>query len=275
MPTTRPSARAALAAAALLLMATAPLAAQRSDGARSDEEWCRNGYDDDDRATHCEVRELTLGARRQLQVDGRANGGVRVRGWNGSAIRVRARVQATARNGAEARALVDAVRIDDGAVLRAEGPSGLERGEGWSVSYEIMVPRATDLDVEAQNGGVDVAGVRGTLELRTVNGGLRLADVEGDVRARTSNGGVSVELSGDRWEGRGLDVETSNGGVKLVIPEPYAASLETGTTNGGMQIDFPVMVQGRIGRQLRTELNGGGAPIRVMTTNGGVTVQRK
>ena len=116
--TVHATARTALAAAALLL-AAAPLLAQE----RGDEEWCRGGWRDDDRATHCEVRELTLDARRQLRVDGRANGGVRVRAWDRGTILVRARVQATAGSRADAEAIAGAVRIAEGSVVRAEGPS--------------------------------------------------------------------------------------------------------------------------------------------------------
>ena len=84
-----------------------------------------------------------------------------------------------------------------------------------------------------------------------------------------------MELVGDFWDGTGLDVETRNGGVKLEIPEGYSAELETGTVNGRVSIDFPVTVQGQIGRQIRATLGAGGAPVRVRTTNGGVTVSHR
>jgi hypothetical protein len=67
---------------------------------------------------------------------------------------------------------------------------------------------------------------------------------------------------------------TSNGGVHLLIPSSYSAQLETGTTNGGIDIDFPVTVRGRIGRRITTELGRGGPLIRAITTNGGVDVRR-
>jgi DUF4097 and DUF4098 domain-containing protein YvlB len=82
-------------------------------------------------------------------------------------------------------------------------------------------------------------------------------------------------LTGDSWEGRGLDVETRNGGVKVSIPEDYSAELETGTVNGRVNIDFPVTVRGQIGRNIETKLGTGGAPIRVKTKNGGVTISRQ
>ena len=66
--------------------------------------------------------------------------------------------------------------------------------------------------------------------------------------ATTRNGGLNVTLSGDRWDGEGLDVETSNGGVTVTIPDGYNAELETRTVNGGLRIDFPITVQGELTR---------------------------
>ena len=112
-------------------------------------------------------------------------------------------------------------------------------------------------------------------EFKTVNGGVKLTNLAGDVKGRTSNGGVDVDLDGPGWKGEGLDVQTSNGGVHLRIPEQYSAHLETGTVNGGLNIDFPITVQGRVDRELSANLGGGGAPIRVRTHNGGVKISKK
>ncbi|HSM16280.1 MAG TPA: hypothetical protein VK845_04680, partial [Gemmatimonadales bacterium] len=73
----------------------------------------------------------------------------------------------------------------------------------------------------------------------------------------------------------GLDAQTRNGGVSLTMPDGYSARLETGTTNGGLEIDFPVMVQGRVTKRLSVTLGDGGPPIRAMTTNGGVHIERR
>jgi DUF4097 and DUF4098 domain-containing protein YvlB len=86
---------------------------------------------------------------------------------------------------------------------------------------------------------------------------------------------MTIDLTGDRWDGVGLDVTTHNGGIKLTLPERYSAELETGTTNGRISTDFPIMVQGQLNRELRTTLGSGGVTIRAMTTNGGVTIHRR
>jgi hypothetical protein len=83
-------------------------------------------------------------------------------------------------------------------------------------------------------------------------------------------------LNGSSWRGSGLDVTTTNGGVVLTLPENYAAHVETGTVNGGFQSDFASLTVDRKDRsrpaRVSADLNGGGAPIRVVTTNGGIRI---
>ncbi|MGQ0548776.1 MAG: DUF4097 family beta strand repeat-containing protein, partial [Armatimonadota bacterium] len=118
-------------------------------------------------------------------------------------------------------------------------------------------------------------GVTGMMRMETLNGGIHLEAVNGDVVAETTNGGLHIALEGDSWKGRGLDATTTNGRVHLTVPAGYSAHLATGTVNGGMDIDFPVTVQGRIGKRMTVELGKGGAPLRLMTTNGGVEIRRR
>lgn len=71
-----------------------------------------------------------------------------------------------------------------------------------------------------------------------------------------------------------MDVRTTNGGVVLDIPRDYSANLETGTVNGKIRVDFPITVQGTIGRRISTTLGDGGRTIRATTTNGGVVIRK-
>ena len=60
------------------------------------------------------------------------------------------------------------------------------------------------------------------------------------------------------------------------IPEDYRATVHSGTVNGGFNTDIPFTVQGRLrSRRLTAELNGGGQPIRVVTTNGSVRIRSR
>ncbi len=231
---------------------------------------------DDNTYRHCEVREERLPAG-PLAVDAGTNGGIRVEGWDGSDILVRAVVQATGRDEAEAKRRADQVEIRaGGGRVSATGPE-TERRQWWSVSYRISVPRRTDLELNARNGGITIADVAGTIRFDTTNGGVRLSDLAGQVAGRTRNGGLRVMLGGTQWDGEGLNVETSNGGVTLSIPSSYNAQLETRTENGGFNFDYPLTITGELSprRGISTTLGAGGAPVRVRTTNGGLKITQR
>lgn len=242
----------------------------------SDDDPCRDRGWDDDYFNFCEVREETLpgGA---LTVDAGRNGGIRVEGWDRNEIRIRAVVQANARNEADAKQLAAGVQVQAGSGrVSATGPTTARR-EWWSVSYRINVPRKNDLELQASNGGITISGVSGNIRFQTTNGGVRLSDLGGLVRGQTRNGGLTVSLAGDRWDGEGLDVETSNGGVTLAIPDGYNADLTTRTVNGGFRTDYPMTIQGELSprRGISTTLGSGGPPVSVRTTNGGLKINRR
>lgn len=269
----RDALRASLAAAMFLIVA-APAGLRGQEFAPgADDRWCDRDWSND-RERVCQVREVRLDARDEIRVDAGPNGGVDVEAWDRNEVFVRARVVAWADSHAEAASIMRDIRLDAGRTIRADGPR-MHRDRSWSVSYQVFVPRETGLDLETTNGGLSVAGVSSRMRLRTVNGGIRLDAVGGDVRGRTTNGGLDVVLVGDRWAGSGLDLGTTNGGIRLEVPDGYSAELVTGTVNGRLQLDFPVLVQGRIDRTIETTLGDGGPMIRVQTTNGGVVIRRR
>ena len=232
--------------------------------------------DRDDYYTHCEVREERLPAG-PLSVNAAPNGGIQVEAWDRNEILVRAIVQAHAQALDGARQIAAGVQVQaGGGRVTATGPQPGRR-EWWSVSYRINVPRQTDLDLNSINGGISITGVTGTVKFDTTNGGVTLTDMGGSVRGSTSNGGLRVNLAGDRWQGEGIDVETSNGGVTLAIPDNYNAQLETRTVNGGFQFSYPLTLVGDLTPRhgISTTLGSGGPLVRVRTNNGGLKIQRR
>jgi hypothetical protein len=265
---------AGLVVAALAAWLAGPVGAQvRWD--RGEEGWCDRSWGGEDSDRFCEVLTTTVPSTGSIRVDGGMNGGVEVVAWDRDQVEIRAKVWANAGSEDRAREIARAVEVSvSGGRIAADGPE-VARREGWGVSYELRVPRSSDLDLQTMNGGITVEDVAGDIRFSAKNGGVHLAGVAGDVHGRTTNGGLHIELDGDRWAGSGLDVETVNGGVELTLPRDYSAELVTGTVNGGFDIDFPVTVSGRIGRQLRTTLGDGGPTIRAVTTNGGVRIKRR
>jgi hypothetical protein len=246
---------------ALALAAAAPAQPRSSDAMDCDDL-------SSDREHHCDMREETLAGGNPLDVDAAPNGGIRVIGWDRGDVRLRARVVGYGDSDAEARRTASQVRIETGGgEIRARAPERQDHSS-WTVSFELSVPQNSQVTLRTVNGGIAVRDLRGTVRFKATNGGVRLENVGGDVTGETNNGGLSIDLNGERWEGSGLDVQTHNGGVNLTVPSNYSAELETGTTNGRLRVDFPITVQGVIGRHLNTTLGAGGPKIRAMTYNG-------
>ena len=271
--------RSLMAVALLVLVAPTPvLRAQESD-----DEWlanCRDRWENwDSRAPHCEIRELGMKPTKgPLKVEPGMNGGVEISGWNRDSIAVTARIQVNARTEEDADAIARDIKIEaSGGVVRATGGRGrFGRNQHWGIVFIVRVPRRTDLTISTENGPLSVSDVSGTMDLQTQNGPLTLSGVGGDVHASAQNGPLMVELLGTKWEGTGLDASSQNGPADLEIPDNYNAKIEFGTVNGPMDVGFPmtVTISGRVKDRIATTLGSGGPPIRVVTTNGPMTVRR-
>jgi hypothetical protein len=240
---------------------------------------CNQGSRDRNRAHFCEMREQTIASGGMISVDASQNGGISVKGWDRSDVLVRSQVQTYAPTEDQAKDLARQINIQPaGPQVRAYGPPH-DKERSWSVSYEIFVPTRYSASLETVNGGVSISDVIGNLEFKTVNGGLSLHHIGGYAHGRTTNGGVSIELAGERWDGQGLDVTTTNGGVSMRVPRNYSAQLEAQTSNGRISAADLVQAQpqaqpGRNSNHISAPMGVGGVVLKVATTNGGVSVSR-
>ncbi len=225
----------------------------------------------------CEVRQIKINETwDKIKVDASPNGSIKVEGWEKDSIMIEARVQASARSKKKAEAIISEIEIDaERGRIHADGPTGFNSNQSWSVSYHIMVPAKSNLDLSSVNGGISIDNINGEINAKTVNGGVALEKISGDVEVSATNGGITAELDGDRWQGKGITASTTNGGIKFVVPEKYSADLKAGAVNGGIHIDFPVTIKGWITKNIETRLGEGGAAIKLNTVNGGVSIKKK
>jgi len=137
-----------------------------------------------------------------------------------------------------------------------------------SVSYEIFVPQATDLAIQAHNGE-SYLGCAGQIHFDGHNGGVRLKRLAGDVSGATVNGRRPGRVAGATWEG---------GNSKSVrAMEAYgrdAAQLLGSRTGRDVKRADPVGFSDRDGsrreaQEVGLNLGASGPLIHVATVNGG------
>jgi putative adhesin len=95
--------------------------------------------------------------------------------------------------------------------------------------------------------------------------------VSGGIEATTTNGGVDVDLTkvGDA----GVKLGCTNGGIKLRLPSDARATISASVSNGGIEANgLQLDTTEGTRRRLEARLNGGGPPIRLEGTNGGIRI---
>lgn len=260
------------AGCALLTAMSSPVRAQPA--AQSTMTCEVRGNRDGDRVQYAEPRQQTLAQSSLNKINSGPNGGIVIHGADRSDVLVHACIHTAAPTDQEARSLASQVQIARGpGEIEPTGPK-TERDRYWSVSYEVWVPRQSNLNATNVNGGIRIEDVDGNIEASNVNGGMHLARLAGQVKTHTVNGGVHIELAGNSWRGQGLNVSTTNGGIHFSVPENYSANVDVSTVNGGIHCDFPISVQGKLTKHVSFQIGGGGAEIHSATVNGGIHFSR-
>lgn len=245
----------------------------------------------DDMANVRRDQTVTVSAPRSgpLRVAASTQGGVWVQPSSDGTVSATICTVAGAESQSAANAMLDQLRIvNQGGELRVEGPEG-----NWGSYVILSVPRGISLDMEAENGALDVRGVSGTFSLRTQNGPIAMARVsgkvtahaangpidfkghEGDIELRAQNGPVTVKLNDPTWSGKGLDASTQNGPISVVAPD----GLKTGVRIDGSD-NSPLSWKGH-GTMVTSDwtsgrtivLGKGPILVRVSTVNGPVSIK--
>ena len=230
------------------------------------------------RATDEWTRSYPLAAGGEVRI-GNTNGRVDVEGVDGTTVEVRAERIARAATDAGAKELLPRITIKediqpDRVSIETERMGGIMIGVNYEVRYHVRAPKNAVINVSNTNGLVNVVGLAGRVQARTTNGGVRGKDLTGEVDARTTNGGVNLEFAKVGKER--ITLRTTNGGVSVYLPEDAKADLTATWTNGGVSYsDVKLDVTEKSRRRLEARMNGGGAPIELHTTNGGIRIRNR
>ena len=230
------------------------------------------------RATDEWTHTYPLTAGGQVRI-GNTNGKMEIEGVDGSTVEIRAERIAKGVTDTAARDLLPRIEIKedvrpDRVSVETARISGIMFGAGFEVRYHVRAPKNAVIDVSNTNGLVTVSGISGRVVARTTNGGVTGKGLSGGVDARATNGGVNIELASvgsDR-----IALRTTNGGVTLTVPE-YGKGRRLGDVyeRRHQRLRREARGVGAVAPSPRRQVNGGGTPIELHTTNGGVRLRSK
>ena len=217
---------------------------------------------------------LAANGRIELQ---NINGGVHIVAWDQNEVKVDAVKRAH-----KAEQLKDTeIRVDAHSDSISIETHYREQDQGWhrggddpgSVEYTLTVPRNARLDeIKLINGALDVTGVAGEVHASCINGTLTVRGLSGRAKLATINGALDAAF--DRLPANEVELSSINGPVDLTMPSDAKASIEATTVHGGIDNEFGLHTNNHrfIGHDMRGELGGGGAEIRLNNVNGPIHV---
>lgn len=153
------------------------------------------------------------------------------------------------------------IRLENiGGAVEASTGSGTIRADGVAGAF----------DGSTGSGGIKMSQTApGDVKVSTGSGSSELTGVVGAVRANAGSGRIVVEgnMEGD-W-----DLETGSGSIRVTLPADAAFDLEAESNSGGIDIDHPLTVQGKVSeRHITGNVRGGGPLLKIDTGSGGVSV---
>lgn len=146
------------------------------------------------------------------------------------------------------------------------GPVTARAGSGRIKAERI----AGAFDARAGSGTIDLTQTApGDVSASTGSGSIDLQGVVGALQANAGSGRITIQGSqaGD-WK-----VDTGSGSIKIDLPDDAAFQLDAESSSGGITVDHPLVVQGKISkRHIRGEVRGGGNVLKLDTGSGSIRV---
>lgn len=226
----------------------------------------------------------------KVEISAAAPGSFTVAGWDRAEVRVETERIFYYLSPEEAQALAKRfpARITYTATTARISTTGTARpGATMETNFRVFVPKErTDLSIKMVKGDLSLSAMRGSVEANIEEGSIEARDLSGYFSLVTKRGDLVAVLSGPRWTGYGFWAKTSQGSVDLTLPGDYSATLQLGTKNGRISVDYPdqvvegetvpIQVTGKKNAgSVSTPIGGGGAPINMATLSGNITFKRK
>ena len=225
----------------------------------------------------------------KIEISAAAPGSLKIVGWQKGAVRVEIEkiVYYLPPDQAKAEAEKSRVRVRYGqtsaTIQTAENPPAK-----MEINLTVYIPgHKTDVRAKLNRGDFSIEGVNGWVEATiATEGSIDAKSLSGYFSANTLRGDINVDMAGKRWDGLEFAALTQRGSASLLLPLDFSAALQLETRDGKVLVDYPPqVVEGETvppdilirknSQSLKASVGDGGAPIKLITYSGNVTLSKK
>ncbi len=146
----------------------------------------------------------------------------------------------------------------------------------WQVDFELEIPRDMNLNAYSTNGNIQVLNVYGGIEAYTTNGEIECLNVCQVRNITSTNGSINVVFEKIPQHGQ-MDVSTTNGKIRAILPENTICNIDAFTSNGQIDCQLPQQFSTfNSPHHLKLRSSSGKAPtLSLKTTNGNISIQQQ
>ncbi|PYS51757.1 MAG: hypothetical protein DMF68_03395 [Acidobacteria bacterium] len=155
------------------------------------------------------------------------------------------------------------------------------------VSFDVYVPRNSNVRLTSGDGHIELEGINGNLELNTSDGRIEVRDSNGRLTAKTGDGRIEVEnfngsVEVNTGDGRinlggrfeQLNARTGGGSIVLTLPQDFNATIETDSNSVNNEGLTLTEEQGSSRRLKRWKIGQGGPVLTLHAGEGRIIVRR-
>jgi hypothetical protein len=243
-----------------------------------------------------ESRRFAFGST--LTIVGAPQGSITIEGWSRNEVDISAEVQLRADTEADLDLLaaVNNFSIDedmnhlrvlttgthDKVFMRAVAkkfPKAL-LGLPWKIDYRIRVPFATDLEINAGRGPINLAGVEGNIRLSATESEANLKLSGGTFSATIAVGKLNLNIPPRSWRGVGGEVRLAAGEVTIELPPGFNGDLNAEILRSGQITDSygalePRENPGITSQVMKARAGAGGAFFQLTVGDGAIYVKKQ
>jgi len=151
-------------------------------------------------------------------------------------------------------------------------------GLPWKIDYHLKIPTLTDLDIDAGNGPISLAGVEGALHLNALNSDAALSLTGGLVSVLVQSGTLNLRIPARGWHGLGAEFKVASGKLNVELMPGFSADMNANVMRfGSISVSAPdvkpVERDSITSRSMRARAGTGGATLDFTIGDGTIEIK--
>lgn len=204
-------------------------------------------------------------------------GSITVTGLDVTDCNVTATICVKASTEEKAKELADQIKIEldrDGKTLmvKTKKPRA-KRYCSISISFNITLPKQTNLQLESDVGEIRVSDITGEIKAGTDVGKITCKEISGDTDLKADVGNVKVVYSKTAPAVCSVNIATDVGSIDLTAPPNFSAVVHAETDVGSITSDQPLTLTGKIGKNLNGTMGAGEGKLHLKTDVGSIKIK--